>query len=115
VSIIIHTRVFQEKLYEEMTTIFEGSDQQPTRVDLEQMKYLNRGIKETLRLYPNPSSIGRLTETDIQIGELRNAVFVSRRFIPKERARKARALWCLIVFKFIKTGKSIVVFEYKQL
>lgn len=81
VSVFIHTRVLQEKVYEEMTTIFEGSDRQPTREDLEQMKYLDRVIKETLRLYPSASAIGRLNETEFQIGELRIAYSVCTRFI----------------------------------
>ena len=78
VSVFIHTRVLQEKAYEEMARIFEGSDRRPTKDDLEQMKYLDRVIKETLRMYPSASSISRLTETDIQIGELRNAVSESK-------------------------------------
>ena len=74
VSVFIHTRVLQEKVYEEMTRIFEVSDRRPTKEDLEQMKYLERVIKETLRLYPSASSVGRLIEKDVQIGELRNVV-----------------------------------------
>jgi cytochrome P450 len=60
----------QEKVYEEMTRIFDSSDRRPTKEDLEQMKYLERVIKETLRLYPSASAVGRQTETDVQIGEL---------------------------------------------
>jgi cytochrome P450 len=75
-----------------MTRIFEGSDRQPTKEDLGQMKYLDRVIKETLRLYPSISAFGRLTETDIQIGELRNAVSVSRLFLLVECSSKTRAL-----------------------
>ena len=78
VSVFIHTRVLQEKVYEEMTTIFEGSDRRPTKEDLEQMKYLERVIKETLRLYPITVALARLTEKDVQIGELRNAVSESK-------------------------------------
>ena len=74
VSLFIHKRVLQEKVYEEMTRIFEGSDRRPTKEDLEQMKYLDTVIKETLRLYPTVAAISRRTETDVQIGELRNAV-----------------------------------------
>jgi len=81
VSVLIHTRILQEKVYEEMTTIFEGSDRRPTKEDLEQMKYLERVIKETLRLYPSASSMSRITETDFQIGELRIAYSVCTRFI----------------------------------
>jgi len=73
--VFIHTRVLQEKVYEEMTRIFEVSDRRPTKEDLEQMKYLDSVIKETLRLYPSVSSVGRLTEKDVQIGELRNIVY----------------------------------------
>jgi hypothetical protein len=64
-----------------MTSIFEGSDRRPTKEDLEQMKYLERVILETLRLYPSASSMSRLTETDFQIGELRIAYSACTRFI----------------------------------
>jgi len=78
VSAFVHKGVLQEKVYEEMTSIFEGSDRRPTKEDLQQMKYLDTVIKETLRLYPITVAIGRLTETDVQIGELRNAVSESK-------------------------------------
>jgi cytochrome P450 family 4 len=68
----------QEKVYEEMTRIFEGSDRRPTKEDLAEMKYLDRVIKETLRLYPITVAISRLAETDVQIGELRNTVSESK-------------------------------------
>ena len=74
VSVYVHACVLQEKVYEEMTRIFEVSDRQPTKEDLEQMTYLDRVIKETLRLYSSSVSVGRLTETDVQIGEFRKVV-----------------------------------------
>ena len=71
----------QEKVYEEMTTIFEGSDRRPTKEDLEQMTYLERVVKETLRLYPSAPAMSRITETDFQIGEFRIAYSVCTSFI----------------------------------
>jgi cytochrome P450 len=78
VSVFIYLYVLQEKVYEEMTRIFEGSDRRPTKEDLEQMEYLDRVIKESLRLCPVGFGICRLTETDIQIGELKNVVSESK-------------------------------------
>ncbi|KDR13646.1 cytochrome P450 4C1-like [Zootermopsis nevadensis] len=63
-----HTDV-QEKVYEEMVQIFDGSNRSPTKQDLLEMKYLERVIKETLRLYPSGPTVGRKTRKDIQIGE----------------------------------------------
>jgi cytochrome P450 len=81
VSVLIYLYVLQEKVYEEMTRIFESSDRRFTREDLEQMEYLDRVIKETLRLYRISFIISRLNETDVQIGELRVAYSVCTRFI----------------------------------
>ena len=37
---------------EELETIFQGLDRPPTMSDLNEMKYLERVIKEMIRLYP---------------------------------------------------------------
>ncbi|XP_069680192.1 cytochrome P450 4C1-like isoform X1 [Periplaneta americana] len=66
--ILGHHMDVQEKLYEEFESIFEGSDRPPTMKDLNDMKYLERVIKESLRLYPSVPAIGRQLESDIEIG-----------------------------------------------
>ncbi|KAK7863480.1 hypothetical protein R5R35_010516 [Gryllus longicercus] len=59
----------QEKVYEEQMEIFQGSDRKPTMKDLSEMKYLERVIKESLRLYPIAPFITRQVTQDIEIGE----------------------------------------------
>jgi hypothetical protein len=105
----------QEKVYEEMTRIFDGSDRQPTKEDLEQMKYLERVIKETLRLYPSGFALGRVTETDVQIGELQNVVSEGNQLIYLVCFSKAKLLRYLIVGMFLKTSNSIPVFSIKTI
>jgi cytochrome P450 family 4 len=58
----------QDKAYEELHQIFEGSDRPPTMTDLSEMKYLERVIKESLRLYPTVPYYSRLLNEDIEIG-----------------------------------------------
>ncbi|KAJ9577305.1 hypothetical protein L9F63_006144, partial [Diploptera punctata] len=58
----------QEKAYAEQESIFQGSERSATAKDLNEMKYLERVIKETLRLYPSVPMIARKLNTDTQIG-----------------------------------------------
>jgi cytochrome P450 len=60
--------LLQEKVYEELQHIFQGSNRSTTMRDLSEMKYLERVIKEALRLYPSVPFIGRILKEDIKIG-----------------------------------------------
>lgn len=63
-------RLHQQKALEEQIAIF-GTDkhQHPSYKDFNDMKYLDRFIKETLRLYPSVPIIGRLAEEDIDLSK----------------------------------------------
>ncbi|XP_320019.5 cytochrome P450 4C1 [Anopheles gambiae] len=58
----------QHQVHQEIDSIFGGSDRAPTMRDLNEMKLLERCLKETLRLYPSVSFFGRTLSEDIQFG-----------------------------------------------
>ena len=63
-AIASHPEV-QEKLHEEIDRVFAGDTTRPcTMEDLEELEYLERVIKETLRLFPSVPFIGREVQED---------------------------------------------------
>lgn len=60
----------QHKVWEELDVIFGGdSTRKITFEDLSHMTYLEKVIKETLRLFPAGPVIVRSVDEDIQLGE----------------------------------------------
>lgn len=62
----IHQAV-QDKVYQELKTIFGDSDRPATFADTMEMKYMERVIFETLRLYPPVPIIARKVNQDVKL------------------------------------------------
>lgn len=62
----IHQDV-QDRVYEELNEIFKGSDRQCTFQDTLEMKYLERVILESLRLFPPVPAIARNLNHDVKL------------------------------------------------
>ncbi|KAK9508198.1 hypothetical protein O3M35_007915 [Rhynocoris fuscipes] len=61
----------QKTAIAEVDSIFSDCRREPTMDDLKQMKFIDRCIKETLRLYPSVPLIGRTSSEDQPIGNYR--------------------------------------------
>ncbi|XP_064097711.1 cytochrome P450 4C1-like [Macrobrachium nipponense] len=61
----------QEKVYEELTSVLGDPDQPLTMADIRELNYLDRCIKESLRLYPSVPFVGRRLGEDIVVDNYR--------------------------------------------
>lgn len=62
----IHTDV-QERVFDEIYRILPNANTNITKNNVDEMIYLERCIKETLRLFPTGSIIGRLVDKQIKL------------------------------------------------
>lgn len=60
----VHKNV-QEQIVQEIHEVFPDPNEEPTIQKLNELKYLDRCIKESLRLYPSVSFISRVLDDDI--------------------------------------------------
>ncbi|XP_032672297.1 cytochrome P450 4C1-like [Odontomachus brunneus] len=59
----------QEKVHEELEQVFKNTQTPASVKELSQLKYLERVIKETLRLYPSVPFITRKLAEDVKLGD----------------------------------------------
>lgn len=69
----------QEKVVDELNSIFDGDRERPaTMKDLNDMKYLECAIKDSLRLYPSVPFLGRHLHEDVQLGKFFSFLLFNR-------------------------------------
>ncbi|KAL3284475.1 hypothetical protein HHI36_018636 [Cryptolaemus montrouzieri] len=59
----------QAKVFKEQSNIFEDDSRLPNMQDLNEMKYLEQCIKETMRLCPSVPIVSRVLNEDVNLGE----------------------------------------------
>lgn len=59
---------YQEKIFDELSTIFQHQNSPVSAEDLHKMEYGDRFIKETLRLFPVVPLASRSATKDVQMG-----------------------------------------------
>ncbi|RXG69180.1 putative inactive cytochrome P450 family member 4Z2 [Armadillidium vulgare] len=117
----------QDKVYEEIESIFGNSEREASSSDLREMKYLDCCIKESLRLFPSVPGYGRELNEDAIIDELWYAqgtsTFMriklhrdpesiprSETYKPDDSSKKTRQRILLHIFPLVLTKKLFKVY-----
>jgi Cytochrome P450 len=68
ILVALHPEV-QDKIFEELQSVFSSVDEEVTDEHLKQLSYLDLVIKESMRIWPTIPIVGRCTSKNIEIGE----------------------------------------------
>lgn len=64
---LANSQEYQKKCHEELDQIFEGTNRECTVDDLKKMKYLEKCVKEALRMRPSVPQVARRVEEEFEI------------------------------------------------
>lgn len=57
----------QDRLFEELRSVFDSQNEETTYDHLQRLTYLDRILKEVMRLFPSAPLIARVTRADIPL------------------------------------------------
>lgn len=105
--VAMHPNV-QERLFQELRTVFTSQDEDMIYEHMQQLPYLDQVIKEVLRLYPVGPFMVRRTTADIQLSNcvIPKNCYVTLSMFNLHRVRFSSSLEILNYFKLKLIEKS---------
>ena len=82
-----------QKIYDELVSTFGDSQRAPTIEDLNQLKYLECYVKESLRLYPSVPGIMRQITEETSIGTL--SIYLITTYNKKYLNNNYQLIYCM--------------------
>lgn len=107
----------QARVHEELDSIFGDTDRPCTFQDTLEMKYLERTILETLRLFPPVPAIARQLNEDVRIGKSNKLDLISNYKHPyyklyREPSAKNHSCVTVTGNYFLPKNMTIVIVQY---